>query len=153
MRLLMEFLQPILTVVLSTPKPTQLIDGTLWVFMASSIFATIPSAVDKDGMHISKNWGVQMLQRLTSKSRTVSGFIFSFPESLDPSIAKENGLLLMWSSKCCWKKGATAPLIIQAVFVLFDEKFFASSLSENTSWNNDVSSSAKARKFYAVQTS
>ena len=46
------------------------------------------------------------------------------------------------------ENGATAPLIIQAVFVLLDEKFFAISLSENTSRKRGVSSSARAMRIF-----
>jgi len=42
------------------------------------------------------------------------------------------------------ENGAIAPLTMHAVFVRFEEEFLAIWLSEKTSWNNGVSSSAKA---------
>lgn len=36
----------------------------------------------------------------------------------------------MASTSTCWYEGAMAPLIMQAVFILLEEKFFAISLSE-----------------------
>lgn len=131
----MELLQPILTEVLSTPTPTQL-SQDIWCFcMTPCILANIPSAVDEEDMHMSKNC-VHTIPRLISNMRTVRA------ESPDPSVAMANGPFFILSTRILWKCGATAPFIIHVVFVLLDEKFFAIWLSENTSWKSGVSLSA-----------
>lgn len=92
--------------------------------MMPCILAKILSAVDEEDIHISKNC-VHTIPRLVSNMRTVRGFIFSGAESPDPSVAMANGSLFILSTSIVWKWGATAPLIIQVVFVLLAEKFFA----------------------------
>ena len=99
-------------------------------------------------MHMSRNFVVATL--LMSNILTVIGFIFSRHESLDPSVAIENGPSLMHLTSVFWYMGAMAPLIIQAVFICREEDL-AISLSEKMSQNNGVSSSATAREHCAVR--
>jgi hypothetical protein len=98
----MEFLRPKFTDVLSTPIPTQFCQEIPCFINASSILEKMPSAVEVDDMHMSKNC-VQICCRAVSKNLIVSGFIFSTPVSLEPSIATANGAVLMASTSLCWK--------------------------------------------------
>ena len=86
----------------------------------------------------------QYTTRVTSKTWLLVGSFFSIPVSLDPSIAITNGSFLINSTRRCWKNGAMAPLTMHAVFVHYEVQVLAIWLSENTSRNNGVSSSAKA---------
>ena len=138
----MEFLHPILTEVLSRLRPTQFTQVIQWVERMSFILVNTPSAVEDEERHIFRNY-VHTIPHAMSKKQTVIGFIFSIPLSLDPPIAKAYGLFLMNSTRNCWKKGATAPLMMH-VFVRLEDKFRAILLLGNTSRNRGVSSSASA---------
>lgn len=88
-RVLMEFLLPILTEVLSMERPTQFIREMLCLLKGFCIFEKIPSAVESDDIHISNNSVCTMPPSVSI--RTVKGFIFSRELSDEPSIAMENG--------------------------------------------------------------
>ena len=68
-----------------------------------------------------------------SYKRTVSGFIFSRPLSLDPSIAIEKACFCSSSIREVLKCGAKEPLIMHVVLVLPQAYFLAISLSGKTS--------------------
>ena len=61
---------------------------------------------------------VTIFPSLLLKIRTVMGFIFSNPQSLEPSIAIENGFSTIDKIKADLKAGARDPLTMHAVFVL-----------------------------------
>ena len=133
-----------LTEVLSRPMPMQFSHPIWWLESASSILEKIPSALAEDDKHISKNC-VRTTPHSWSNKRTVRGFIFSvLVLSLEPSIANAKGLNCMLWTSARWKNGAIAPLIMHAVLVRREEKFWAILLSGNTSRKSGVSSSATA---------
>ena len=109
---LMEWCFPIFTLVL-TPKATHLLQSRSCFCSVSSIVEKMASDVDAEVRHISKNLVVTQ-PLFTSNILTVKGFIFFKPESLDPSVAKENGLLFMTSIKDFCKSLAKAPFIMHA---------------------------------------
>lgn len=100
----MEFRHPIFTEVLSSPKPTQLSHVIDCASRTSFTLVNIPSAVEDDAMHISKNW-VATWPRLTSKILIVNGFIFCTPLSLDPSMHAENGVSFIEATRFSLKCG------------------------------------------------
>lgn len=79
---LMEFLHPILTEVLSRLRPTQFTQVIQWVERMSFILVNTPSAVEDEERHIFRNY-VHTIPHAMSKKQTVIGFIFSIPLSLD----------------------------------------------------------------------
>lgn len=85
-----EFFFPIFTLVLSTPTATQLLQEIRNDDMQLSMLLNSSSAVPPFDMHMSRRH-VFTFPRLTSKIRTVSGFILSSALSLEPSVAWENG--------------------------------------------------------------
>ena len=69
--------------------------------------------------HMSRSC-VVTIPESASKRRTVIEFIFSRPESLDPSIAMENGPDDIALTRADLKCGARDPLTMQLVFVRAD---------------------------------
>ena len=132
---------PILTELVSIPNSMQFSSEILWVVKTSWILENIPSTVDEEDVHMSRNW-LHTYPRLISKILTVRGFIFSTSESLEPSIAIEKRSYFTSPTSSCLKKGATASLMVQAVFVLRDEQLLAILLSEKMLRKSGVSLSA-----------
>ena len=95
------------------------------------------SAVDAEVRHMSKNLVVTQLL-FTLIILTVSGFISIKPESLDPSVAKENGLFFITSIKDFCSSLAKAPFSMQADFVRAQEYALAIWLSEKISLNSGL---------------
>ena len=60
------------------------------------------------------------IPRFISKSRTVTGFIFSSPASFDPSIAMENGIDIKAVTRADLKWGANDPFKTQLLFMRAD---------------------------------
>lgn len=148
-RVIMEFLFPRLTDVLSTEVPTQLDHEISWVCNTESIFVKMDSAVAactpirfiiiNGSSHIiapvvTHIW-VLINPEFSSNKEIVIGFIFLSPVSLLPSMAIENGPDFMLCISINLKCGANDPLIIQVDFVRAQAYPLAISLSEKTYLN------------------
>ena len=79
------------------------------------------------------------------KTKTVRGFIFSSPESLEPSIAIEKGRDFMTSTSVALKYGAIDPFKMHVVFVRAAAYHLAILLSGKISLKRGLRWSATAR--------
>ena len=106
-------------------------------FSVPSILVKMLSAVPEWVKHMSNNWLVT-LPPFILNMRTVGGFIFSNPLSLDPSVAKAKGSAFMCSTKDDWKCLAYTPFKMQVVLVWAQQYALAISLSGKISLNKGV---------------
>ena len=97
---LTEFLQPMLTDVLASPISIQIIHE-ICIASTSCIAVKIPSAVDEEHMHMSRNCELTT-PRFSSNMQMVKRFALSTPVSLQPSMANANGSFYIKSTSICW---------------------------------------------------
>ena len=95
-----EFLQPMLTDVLASPISIQIIHE-ICIASTSCIAVKIPSAVDEEHMHMSRNCELTT-PRFSSNMQMVKRFALSTPVSLQPSMANANGSFYIKSTSICW---------------------------------------------------
>ena len=82
---------------------------------------------------------------LISNKRTVRGFIFSSPESLESSVDKEQKSVFIITTVCCRKYGARLSFSMQLALVLPILYSFAILLSGNMLGRIALNLSAKAK--------